>query len=83
MTKHPPREIHAQGRHFRVADDPAYSSLWGEVTDGIWEPETFAVLESFIKPRTEFVERYTWPRETWRGAGLFMKPALISTQTYG
>jgi len=60
MRKYIGRTIEVGNQTFQVVDDPTYRQFWDEVCDGTWEPETFAVLQSFITQGSLFVDIGSW-----------------------
>jgi FkbM family methyltransferase len=48
------------GRHsFRVVDDE-FAAFWERVTDGDWEPHSFAVIDHFVSSGLTFVDIGAW-----------------------
>lgn len=51
--------VTVNGDDFRVAV-PLPHPFWSRVSDGSWEPETFKVLEYFLRPDWRFVDVGAW-----------------------
>ncbi|WP_253284158.1 FkbM family methyltransferase [Ruegeria sp. HKCCD6228] len=46
------------GEPFRL--DPYHSKFWRKATAGAWEPETFAVLDRFLSPQSDYLDIGAW-----------------------
>ncbi|WP_170752498.1 FkbM family methyltransferase [Ruegeria lacuscaerulensis] len=46
------------GERFRL--DPYHSKFWRKATAGLWEPETFAVLDAHLKPESDYLDIGAW-----------------------
>ncbi len=46
------------GEPFRL--DPYHSKFWRKATSGAWEPETFAVLNRFLSPDSDYLDIGAW-----------------------
>ena len=46
------------GEPFRL--DPYHSKFWRKATAGAWEPETFAVLDRFLSPQSDYMDIGAW-----------------------
>lgn len=46
------------GEPFRL--DPYHSKFWRKASAGAWEPETFAVLDKFLSPDSDYLDIGAW-----------------------
>jgi len=46
------------GQAFRL--DPYHSKFWRKASAGDWEPETFAVLDQFLSPESDYLDIGAW-----------------------
>ncbi len=46
------------GEPFRL--DPYHSKFWRKASAGAWEPETFAVLDQFLSPKSDYLDIGAW-----------------------
>lgn len=46
------------GEPFRL--DPYHSKFWRKASAGAWEPETFAVLDQYLKPDSDYLDIGAW-----------------------
>jgi len=46
------------GEPFRL--DPYHSKFWRKASAGLWEPETFAVLDRFLSPDSDYLDIGAW-----------------------
>ncbi|MBO9410317.1 MULTISPECIES: FkbM family methyltransferase [unclassified Ruegeria] len=46
------------GERFRL--DPYHSKFWRKASAGLWEPETFAVLDAHLKPESDYLDIGAW-----------------------
>jgi FkbM family methyltransferase len=53
------RELHVRNKRFYV-NGSHFPQWWNSVAEGKWEPETFLVLESFIKPGSTYIDVGAW-----------------------
>ncbi|SDW25197.1 methyltransferase, FkbM family [Ruegeria halocynthiae] len=49
---------HLNGEPFRL--DPYHSKFWCKASAGDWEPETFAVLDRFLSPDSDYLDVGAW-----------------------
>ncbi|WP_377186781.1 FkbM family methyltransferase [Ruegeria meonggei] len=49
---------HLNGEPFRL--DPYHSKFWRKASAGVWEPETFAVLDQFLSPDRDYIDIGAW-----------------------
>lgn len=52
------RKINIRGKEFQVTENQ--NLFWDQVESGLWEPETFEVLEQFCKEGKTFVDIGAW-----------------------
>ncbi|WP_424833265.1 FkbM family methyltransferase [Ruegeria sp.] len=46
------------GEPFRL--DPYHSKFWRKASSGVWEPETFAVLDKYLTPESDYLDIGAW-----------------------
>ncbi|MEX0308192.1 MAG: FkbM family methyltransferase [Ruegeria sp.] len=51
-------EGNLNGEPFRL--DPYHSKFWRKAAAGEWEPETFAVLDQFLSPESDYLDIGAW-----------------------
>jgi hypothetical protein len=52
------RKVNIRGKEFQVTENQ--NLFWDQVEAGLWEPETFEVLEQFCKEGKTFVDIGAW-----------------------
>jgi FkbM family methyltransferase len=55
------RRIDVRGAHFFVStEQPDFGGFWSRVETGIWEPETFALMDRLLAPGARFIDIGAW-----------------------
>lgn len=52
------RKVNIRGKEFNVTENQQL--FWDQVEAGLWEPETFDVLDELIQPRKTFIDIGAW-----------------------
>lgn len=52
------RKVNIRGKELQVTE--SQQLFWDQVESGLWEPETFDVIDHFVKPGTTFVDIGAW-----------------------
>lgn len=52
------RKVNIRGKEFSVAE--SQNLFWDQVESNLWEPETFDILDQYVKPETFFLDLGAW-----------------------